>query len=474
MTRGRKALTLFVPIVAVLAIGLSVRLVEERLEGRVRRAIESRSSERIGGEVRVGGVELSLLPPTIGLREVLASKRGNRGSRADATFPDARLRAGILTFLGLGRGPVRIELERPEIRLVLAEGRGIAPEGAGGWAAALRPTEVPDGSTLAIRDGRAILGVVHGPRAELAGIDADARWAASRGEVVGRGEFAGGSLRLAGTDWPGLHGEADFSLGAPGLRLGSLSIRGDGVAAAGDLLLAGDRGAEGSLQFGVDAARLAALLPGAAAVKGRIETSLTGEWRDGALHAEGDVSAVALSLRGIRLDSLRCDLSIDDEIRAQGIRAHLFGGQASGSLRVRIEPGRLLAEADLSVDGVALDQLLEYAGWTGPDVLGTLHYRGHHRFSSDGLETLRGSGVLDAVGHLRTSDGADLPIEITAKVATRGTTVDLSGGVIRAGSARGSFSGRVRRGEGIRLRLSGATGDISEILPLFRTGRSAP
>ncbi|MCZ6696765.1 MAG: hypothetical protein O7A63_09540, partial [Acidobacteria bacterium] len=112
--------------------------------------------------------------------------------------------------------------------------------------------------------------------------------------------------------------------------------------------------------------------------------------------------------------------------------------------------------------------LLVLGAWAGPELTGTVHYRGRHRIESSGIESLTGSGVLDAVGHYRPAGREALPLEVTARLQTLGETLRITGGVIRAGAVRGAFSGSVRKGEGIRLRLDGAGEDRELLAPIFR------
>src|SRR2546425_1142932 len=72
------------------------------------------------------------------------------------------------------------------------------------------------------------------------------------------------------------------------------------------------------------------------------------------------------------------------------------------------------------------------------------------------------SGTID-----RSALGQGLPVEITVDLSTEGETVHLLNGTLRAGSTRASFDGLAARGQGITLKISGGTGNISEILPLF-------
>ncbi|MEE9471874.1 MAG: hypothetical protein V3W32_09140, partial [Gemmatimonadota bacterium] len=288
--------------------------------------------------------------------------------------------------------------------------------------------------------------------------------------VQGRLEFADGELSTEDGVWQELRGETRFALEAGGLRFDPLAIHGDRFAVAGSLLLDAEahQRVEGSVKIGLDAARLASYLPDSAGVTGRLEGNLAGVWEDGVVIAQGDVSAVALNLWELHLDSLESDLRIENGIAMRRLRAHLLGGQATGSLDTSPTDTGFSLDADLRLDGLDLSALLELGAWAGPELTGTAHYRGRHHIESSGTESLTGSGVLDAVGHYRPAGKEPLPLEVTARVQTRGNTVRVTGGVLRVGAARGAFSGTVRKEEGIRLRLDGAGEDRELLAPLFR------
>jgi outer membrane protein assembly factor BamA len=463
--RKRIAAVLIAVAVAIGGIAFLVRHLKGVLEERARAALEARGAALSGGRVSVERVRVSLLPPRASIMNLRFDRAGNRGSQAAAAIERIDVAAGPLTLLGLRRGPIAVTVARPRLRLVLAEGRPL-DLGEGALPPVSLLALVPDGSSLAVREADLELGIAGGPEARLGGVTIGARAAAAAAAVRGRVEWSDGACRGLLGDWEGLRGEAAFEATPDGARLESLSVRGAGIALSGTLT-AGAAGVAGELLGSLEIARLKRFVPPASSASGRAEARLAGEWREGALRARGDVSGVGIVLWGVPIDSVRSELAIDADLRLSGIRAHLFGGEASGAMRVAFGRDGPRAEADLRLDGVDLAQVLQYAGWHGPALSGTIHYRGTHRIGAAGLGTLAGSGVLDAVGHYRTPRGADLPLEITSGLTTEGEALRLDGGTIRAGSVRGSFSGRVTREDGVRLRLKGATGDITEILPLF-------
>ena len=365
---------------------------------------------------------------------------------------------------------MRIEVEKPLVQLTLAEGREWFPDGAMIAAAFERSQRIVAGSRVEARSGRIEVKWSGGPRGSLTGIEFEMGQESTDQGVEGRLEFTDGDLTAEDWVWQELRGETRFALEAGGLRFDPLAIHGDRFAVSGSLLLdaRAHQRVVGSVKIGLDAARLASYFPGSAGVTGRLDGNLVGVWEDGVVIAEGDVSAVALNLGELHLDSLESDLRIENGIAMRRLRAHLLGGQATGSLDTTPTDTGFSLDADLRLDGLDLAALLELGAWAGPDLTGTVHYRGRHHIESSGTESLTGSGVLDAVGHYRPAGKDPLPLEVTARIRTRGDTVLVTGGAIRAGAVRGAFSGTVRKGEGIRLRLDGAGEDRDLLAPLFR------
>ena len=455
-------------LLAILTAGLIV--LKGRIEKRLHGDLEDRGSAFIGGDISIGKVRISLFPPSVRLEKVRALMVGNRGSRALGAAPTIVATTGWRNLLDGGRRPMRIEVEGPFVQLTLAEGREWFPDGAMLAAAFERSQRIAAGSWVEVRRGRLEVKWSGGPRGSLSGIQLETgRESTDRG-VQGRLEFTDGVLTAEDGVWQELRGETRFALEAGGLRFDPLAIHGDRFAMAGTLfLVAGARKrVEGSVKIGLDAARLAAYFPESAGVTGRLDGNLVGAWEDGVVTAQGDVSAVALNLWGLQLDSLESDLAIENGIAMRRLRAHLLGGQATGSVDASPTDTGFGLDADLRLDGLDLAALLALGAWAGPELTGTAHYRGRHRIESSGTDSLTGSGVLDAVGHYRPAGGEPLPLEVTVRLQTHGDAVRVTGGVIRAGAVRGAFSGSVRKGEGIRLRLDGAGEDREVLAPLFR------
>jgi outer membrane protein assembly complex protein YaeT len=439
------------------------------VEGRIRDTLQERATALAGGKVAIGRVRLRLLPLSLTLRDVTLERRGNRGSEAAAGAAAIEARAGLLTVLGVRRGPVSVSVAHPRVRILLAEGRPIAAGGGEGLLPADTFEWIPPGSRLVVTGAsfeveRPATGLLRLEEARLEvaplpGVPA----------LHGSFEFASGSWEGPAGSFRRLAGGATFRLTREEARFEGLHVRGPGLSGGGRLALTAGAapGAEGSLRLEAELPELAKLLPPESEPAGRIELTLDGTWRDGRADARGSLEGVGVRLWGVTFETLRADLEVGETIRLQAARAHLLGGEATGAIDLARRGDRHHATVDLSVDGVDIAQVLTLAGWQGPGITGTLHYRGRHELDSSGLASLRGSGILDAVGHTATRRGADLPLEVTAALTTEGEAATLKDGTIRAGSTRGAFSGVARRGEGLRLRLRGATGDISEILPLF-------
>lgn len=453
---------------AIVIAGLFV--LKGRIEKRLHGDLEDRGSAFIGGDISIGKVRISPFPPSVRLEKVRALMVGNRGSRALGAAPMITATTGWRYLLDGGRRPMRIVVEGPLVQLTLAEGREWFPDGALLAAAFERSQRIAAGWWVEVRSGRLEVKWSGGPRGSLSGIRLETGTESSDRGVQGRLEFTGGELSAEDGVWQELRGETRFVLEAGGLRFDPLAIHGDRFAMVGNIfLVAGARQrVEGAVKIGLDAARLAAYFPETAGVAGRLEGNLVGAWEDGVVTAQGDVRAAALNLWGLQLDGLESDLTIANGIALRRLRAHLLGGQATGSLDTSPTDTGFGLDADLRLDGLDLAALLALGAWAGPELTGTVHYRGRHRIESSGIESLTGSGVLDAVGHYRPAGREALPLEVTARLQTLGETLRITGGVIRAGAVRGAFSGSVRKGEGIRLRLDGAGEDRELLAPIFR------
>jgi outer membrane protein insertion porin family len=447
------------------AIVLGILFAWDHLEERARRTVEERATKILGGPVSVDRLQISFFPSTVHLEGVRFEKRGNRGSEARGTMETIVVRVGLWTLLGKRPGPVAVDLKGPRVQVMLAEGREFA---TGGDEQALLGA-VPAGSSLEAKDAEIELGFIDGPRARLTGVSLRGGPGPEGIGLRGHFEFTGGDYHGPGGDWPGLRGDGTFKTGSEGVTLDPISIHAEGFSISGrGVLGAGARAdVEGEIAVGAELERWTSLLPANAFPTGHVEARLSGSWRSGVAQAQGDFEATHLKMWGIEAGSLLGEIKIGEGVHLSGIRAHVFGGEATGSVDVARKDGRVTATAELRVDGVDAAQVLAYAGWGGPALRGTIHYRGQHQIDSGGIQSLRGSGVIDAVGHFPPRGGTELPLEVTSNLTTEGETIHLEGGTIRAGSTRGDFSGTVAPGQGVRLRLTGATGNIAEILPLF-------
>jgi len=474
VTRGRWTTLLATVVVVTAGAVAGLPRAKRWGEEALRRSLEKRLAAIVGGPVSIGRVRAEFYPATLHLETIDAVRRGNRGSEATATVDELSLRAGLLTFLRASHGPFTVRVKRPHVRVHLVEGRPLAGASEASMDAAALAM-VPAGSTLEVRDGVVEVGREGGSGARLEGVLLDAR-PQPDGAIDGHAEFSQGAYHGPGGDWTGLSGAADFQARSGEVRLSALAIHAEGVALAGraTVLTGQPLSVEGTIDAGIEIDKLARFFPEGAAPAGHLKVTLAGGLRDGKPQARGDLEVADLTLWGLTVGTLRSDLLVDDALHLKGIRAHLLGGEATGSSDIGRVKDHIQASSDLRVDGIDAAQVLEYAGWGGPPLTGTIHYSGQHSIDSSGLQSLRGSGVIDAVGHVHSSSGGDLPLEVTTDLTSEGETLRLVNGSLRAGSTRAGFSGTVTRGEGIRLKLSGGTGNLSEILPLFAPPKRKP
>ena len=468
MTRGRFTAFSLTVVVLIAAAVFGLPRARRWGEARLRRSLESRATAVFGGPVRIGAVRIEFVPPGLLLEGVQAEREGNRGSQAIAAADEVSVHASPLTLLAARRGPLSVKSKRPHLTLRLAEGRSLSFGSDPASPAAISLAAVPAGSSLEIHDGQVTIDLVGGPALTLGGLQLLAS-PDPGGAMTGHAEFSSGSYHGPGGEWPGLSGEVSFVANGPEVRLDPLAIHGEGSSLSGSVTVHGGDAPmlDGAVDVGLDVGKLARFFPEGAEPSGQLKASLSGNLRGGTPAATGSLEVDNFVLWGLSIGTLRSDLAVDEGVHLKGIRAHLLGGEATGTSDVRFDKGRFECTTNLRLDGVDAAQVLDYAGWTGPPLSGTIHYSGTHRIDSTGLPSLRGSGVVDAVGHYRSALGQGLPVEVTVDLSTEGETVHLLNGTLRAGSTRASFSGSAGRGEGITLRMSGGTGNLSEILPLF-------
>ncbi len=122
-------------MLVVVAIGLFI--LKGRWEESLRRDLEARASDFIGGRVTIERLRITVLPPAAWLETVRCLKVGNRGSRAEGSIPSIDLNAGLWDLIRGGEQPLRMTLHQPNVRLFLAEGREWFPTSGqiAGWFA---------------------------------------------------------------------------------------------------------------------------------------------------------------------------------------------------------------------------------------------------------------------------------------------------------------------------------------------------
>ena len=470
MKRGRLVAVLAIlaaaAILAVIAAPFLLRGVTERL----RATVESRATQALGAPVTLARLKIALLPPAIHLEDLRGAVA--RGSvRAEGSIGAVRLRAGILTLVGLRRGPISVRIERPDLRLSLPA----SPVAAAGGAILLPATllgRVPPGSSLRIEDGAADISLASGLHFRVGGLNAALDLAPGGPGLRGAIEFSGGEAEWTGRRISGLDGTATIVAGGPTIRISEVNLRGAGLTADGaaEVRWLGAPALTGDVRFGVDLGAAKGWMPAGVGPAGRLQGRLEGTWMRTGTTAAGEVEGTGLQVAGLPVDSGRADLRLDRGTwQVSGVRALTLGGEATGSAAVVIGKG---ADFDIRANGLDVTRLLALSGWTGPAIRGTMTYTGRHSIGGAGLATLQGGGDLTARGTYSSPRGRDLPLQLAIDIGTSGTTLNFRNGTLRAGSATGRFSGSFRPGEGIRLKLSGATGDLTELLPLFTAASS--
>jgi hypothetical protein len=274
MKRGRSRALLIVTLIAAAIVAAAPGILRLGAE-RLRRAIVTRASAALGGEVTIDRVEFAILRRTVRLRGITAHKTGNRGSDAALRAEEVSARAGIFTLAGWRHGTISLRIDNPDLRLTLAPGRDLAFHGAPGDPSPL--LLVPANLRVSIAGGSVDVAAGDGPGARFEGVRAELRPEGSPPAIRGHVAFEEGEIRGVPGSWKRLGGEIGFVTEGGGVRIDSLMLRGDGLALSGRGTVrpaAGGPGsagpdAEGEIRAGVEIETLKGLRPEAAQPSGR-------------------------------------------------------------------------------------------------------------------------------------------------------------------------------------------------------------
>jgi outer membrane protein insertion porin family len=481
MTRARKSVIVLLSGAAALSLAAAVArpLVASAIAERARRLVEARAAAGLRAPVTLSGAAVGFYPTLLVLRDLRLARDGAFGLQAGSSLERAEISGSPLAFLRWGSRPVAIVVDRPRFRLVWPPAREEA-----GASPADMPREgpstgvYPPGSSLRVRRGVVEVEGRGGILFRCNGLGLDTDPAPPPSVVAGRVQCGGGALTTPAGGWPGITGQVGFDWSPERLRLDPVILHGEGIDVSGRGEIEGLRAdggaglhAEGEVVVGVEAAALAPWLPPGAAPAGRVEARLRGLWSGQKPQMAGTIAAPSLGLFGVDAADLRADVRIGEVIEAPAFEVRLLEGGIRGEGRITPGPnGGWEALADIDASALSAERLLALAGWNGPPVRGRVRYRGTHSIGTAGPDSLRGAGDLVMEGRIDPPGGAPLPLDVSVHVETAGREILLSGGVMTSRSVRARFDGSLSPRDGLALRLTGATGNIGDLLPLFRIG----
>jgi outer membrane protein assembly factor BamA len=356
---------------------------------------------------------------------------------------------------------------------------------------------VPPGSTLRVRRGNI---VVEGPL-DLSLRCPDFHLDATLGSAAGAKSASGGATTgpegtegRAGCEGGMLHtplgevadlsGQIGFAWSGDAMRLDPVIAHGTGIDVSGRARVGGllpQPGAmpgsiDGEVAIGIDASAVASWLPPDASPSGRLDVKLSGTWNGAAPRLDGTLVSPALAIYGVAARDVRLGIQVDHGVlRLQDVSAGVFGGTLRGDLGVTPgAAGGWRAETRVQAERLDAAALLALTGWKGPAIGGRLDYRGAHTFDQRGVLSLDGTGKASLDGTLKSGSAAPRPLTASLDLATRGRTLVIQEGSLHSGSTDARFSGRVSMEEGLLLKLQGASGDLSDLLPIFAAAGGAP
>ncbi|HEV8120172.1 MAG TPA: translocation/assembly module TamB domain-containing protein, partial [Candidatus Polarisedimenticolia bacterium] len=293
----------------------------------------------------------------------------------------------------------------------------------------------------------------------------------------GRAGCDGGMLHTPLGEVADLSGQIGFAWSGDAMRLDPVIAHGTGIDVSGRGRVGGllpQPGAmpgsiDGEVAIGIDASAVASWLPPDASPSGRLDAKLAGAWNGGSPRLDGTLVSQALTIYGVAAREVRFGIQVDNGVlRLEDVSAGVFGGTLRGDLGVTPgAAGGWRAETQVQAERLDAAALLALAGWKGPAIGGRLDYRGAHTFDQRGVPSLEGTGKASLDGTLKSGSDAPRPLTASLDLATRGRTLVIQDGSLHSGSTDARFSGRVSMEDGLLLKLQGASGDLSDLLPIF-------
>jgi outer membrane protein assembly factor BamA len=462
-------LLIYLVIAGSVAVAVATPFLKTAIEKRLVVYLERRASGLMSIPVSIEALRLTLIPSGAQLNCMRIDGGDPSGSPLSGSIERLEVRGEPLGLIGLRPGIIDIDVFRPRFRATIAPGLGAATgDETSAWnrlTAGL--AAIPFAWEFSVGDGEF---AVEGPGrygVDLRGIEVELRSRRGFAAAGGKFGFSGGDLRGVPGRWEGLQGEADLELTRDALTIDPLTLRAPGLTLTGEGIIEGGSSpsARGAVRIEMQPGVLAGLLPAGADPRGTLSADLKGAWQGGAASLRGPIDLEGLRLWDVTVDKLHGDLRLDDALHLDGIRMELLGGRGNGAIEAGLAAsGEWSARAKVSFASIDLARIVELAGWRGPALTGALSYEGEHAIAGLDPAGLSGSGRLQLSGLYRSPRGVDLPLSASAVVATAGTALRLSEGTLQAGSARAGFAGEFTPDGGLSIRLSGATGDLSELL----------
>ncbi|HEV8198550.1 MAG TPA: translocation/assembly module TamB domain-containing protein [Candidatus Polarisedimenticolia bacterium] len=446
-----------------------------------RRETIARARAALGAPVTIDRAAAGFTPVVVVLEGLKLEADGAFGLRSGSSIDSLEISGDPWSLVRWGSGPIVFHIEKPNCAFALGADAAHPAEGAGEAAPAAAAPAFPPGSRLKVRRGTVSLLAPGGTSFACDGFSLDCGpGATSLKGFMGRAGCGGGILTTPLGEIRALEGQVGFTWNEGTIAVDPIILHGEGIDLAGRGLVTGLAAAApaaqagatpalgGSLTLGIDAAALARWLPPDAAPAGRLDFKLQGTWSAAAPRLDGRFTSDAARLYGVEASGVSGALRYDDALTLENVVATLFGGSVRGGMTVRPrDTGGWDGSATIAAQRLDAAQLLQAAGWTGPAIEGAIGYDGRHTFDQDGTASLGGGGEVTLDGRMRSTDGEARPLTARVAVQARGRTLQITDGTLRAAATEAHFSGAFSAEDGVRLSLRGASGDLSDILPLF-------